>query len=246
MEQQEDIMVHFIYEWPVINYYEVFQVPNERRLCRRMNYISHTLICLTHKTHLTFFRYFFERIFGSCWVLRYGGGVTWVTEGHFQVDCCPRSVLPSNWMFSVLLVTCKRQRQQEKWYSTKSGRPLWAEINILTFPFRSGNSFGLGLSEEWMTSISGKGSAGTATHPSHAGRMKDAGHLVSSQDPKQKASDMGPAGWICQCLVPSGTQPRLTLTSIPKINNSVTVHLHSLDTNLSCHPSFLPRNIIPC
>ena len=45
--------------------------------------------------------------------------------------------------------------------------------------------------------------------------------------------------------MPSGTQPRLTLTSIPKINNSVTVHLHSLDTNLSCHPSFLPRNIIP-
>lgn len=45
-----------------------------------------------------------------------------------------------------------------------------------------------------MTRISGKGSASTTTHPSHAGRMKDGGHLVSSQDPKQKASDMRPAG----------------------------------------------------
>lgn len=56
------------------------------------------------------------------------------------------------------------------------------------------------------------------------------GSLVSSQDSKQKASEMRRAGWICQCLVPWGAQFRLTLT------------LHSQDKSL-CHSSpSLPRH----
>lgn len=91
-------------------------------------------------------------------------------------------------------------------------------------------SMGLGLSRKWMTRISG---AELPWHgeASFSGWQDEGwGSLVSSQDSKQKASEMQRAGWICQCLVPWGTQFRLTLT------------LHSQDKSL-CHSSpSLPRH----
>lgn len=89
---------------------------------------------------------------------------------------------------------------------------------------------GLGLSGKWMTRISG---AELPWHgeTSFSGWQDEGwGSLVSSQDSKQKASEMRRAGWICQCLVPWGAQFRLTLT------------LHSQDKSL-CHSSpSLPRH----
>lgn len=89
---------------------------------------------------------------------------------------------------------------------------------------------GPGLSGKWMTRISG---AELPWHgeASFSGWQDEGwGSLVSSQDSKQKASEMRRAGWICQCLVPWGTQFRLTLT------------LHSQDKSL-CHSSpSLPRH----
>lgn len=89
---------------------------------------------------------------------------------------------------------------------------------------------GLGLSGKWMTRISG---AELPWHgeASFSGWQDEGwGSLVSSQDSKQKASEMRRAGWICQCLVPWGAQFRLTLT------------LHSQDKSL-CHSSpSLPRH----
>lgn len=86
------------------------------------------------------------------------------------------------------------------------------------------------LSVKWMTRICG---AELPWHgeASFSGWQDEGwGSLVSSQDSKQKASEMQRAGWICQCLVPWGAQFRLTLT------------LHSQDKSL-CHSSpSLPRH----
>lgn len=91
-------------------------------------------------------------------------------------------------------------------------------------------SMGPGLSGKWMTRISG---AELPWHgeASFSGWQDEGwGSLVSSQDSKQKASEMRRAGWICQRLVPWGAQFRLTLT------------LHSQDKSL-CHSSpSLPRH----
>lgn len=106
-----------------------------------------------------------------------------------------------------------------------------AEINIsASHSFIRRESAGPGLSGKWMTRISG---AELPWHgeASFSGWQDEGwGSLVSSQDSKQKASEMRRAGWICQCLVPWGAQFRLTLT------------LHSQDKSL-CHSSpSLPRH----
>lgn len=118
-------------------------------------------------------------------------------------------------------------RQQENCYDSKSGGPLLCRNKYFS---RTVESMGLGLSGKWMTRISG---AELPWHgeASFSGWQDEGwGSLVSSQDSKQKASEMRRAGWICQCLVPWGAQFRLTLT------------LHSQDKSL-CHSSpSLPRH----
>lgn len=89
---------------------------------------------------------------------------------------------------------------------------------------------GLGLSGKWMTRISGAELPWHGEASFSCWQDEGWGSLVSSQDSKQKASEMRRAGWICQCLVPWGAQFRLTLT------------LHSQDKSL-CHSSpSLPRH----
>lgn len=89
---------------------------------------------------------------------------------------------------------------------------------------------GLGLSGKWMTRISGAELPWHGEASFSSWQDEGWGSLASSQDSKQKASEMRRAGWICQCLVPWGAQFRLTLT------------LHSQDKSL-CHSSpSLPRH----
>lgn len=112
---------------------------------------------------------------------------------------------------------------------------IWSAVIVQKYIFQPlffthQESMGLCLSGKWMTRIC------VAELPWHgeasfSGWQDEGwGSLVSSQDSKQKASEMQRAGWICQCLVPWGAQFRLTLT------------LHSQDKSL-CHSSpSLPRH----
>ena len=88
---------------------------------------------------------------------------------------------------------------------------------------------------------------GQAGHSSHAGSMSDAGHLASGQDSKTKEKSQAMAfHWMNLSMSRALRRPGLAWppASILKINTSVTVHLQSLDTNLTCHPSSPLRAII--
>lgn len=133
-------------------------------------------------------------------------------------------------------VTCKNRFYSVCRNQIKPGRPL--SVTLCGYP----KTF---QASEWQASAEAACPAWWG-HSSHTGSMSDVGHLASGQDSKQRKGPSTGVHWMNLSMSRALRHPARSdpPTSILKINTSVTIHLQSLDTNLTCHPSSFCWGII--